>query len=318
MRGAVVTEFVPSHRPVLLAETMAALAPESGRVLLDGTVGLGGHAEAWLLATAPFGVVIGVDRDPSAVEQAARNLASFGGRARLFQGDFRDAVQLIAEENLPRPHAVLLDLGLGSHQVDDPQRGFSFRLEGPLDMRFDPSTPSPTAAEILAHASAPELARIFEDYGEQPGAHKVARAICEARRRAPLRTTTDLARLVRATLPARGRPRMNPATLVFQALRIAVNHELDGLADAIEGLVRLLPQGGRIATIAFHSLEDRVAKQTLRRLSEPCRCRRGDPCTCGALQLLDQPQRRAVQVSDEEAAANPRARSARLRWGMRR
>jgi 16S rRNA (cytosine1402-N4)-methyltransferase len=318
MRGAAVAESIPSHRPALLAETMAALAPASGKVLLDGTVGQGGHAEAWLVATAPFGRVIGLDRDPGALAFARSRLAPFGARAHLLHADFREAPALLDEERLPAPDAVLLDLGVGSHQLDDAARGFSFRFDGPLDMRFDTTAPGPTAADLLAHAPAPELARIFAEFGEQKAAKKLARVICETRRRAPLRTTGDLARLVRGLLPAGGRRRIDPATLVFQALRIAVNRELDGLDDAIVELVRRLPVGGRLAVIAFHSLEDRIAKRTLRRLAEPCHCRRGDPCTCGALELLELPSRRAVMTTDEEVVLNPRARSARLRYGVRR
>jgi 16S rRNA (cytosine1402-N4)-methyltransferase len=313
-----VADFVPTHRPVLLAETMAALAPAPGRVLLDGTLGLGGHAEAWLAASAPSGRLIGLDRDPAALAEARARLARFGERVQLFHADFRRAGAILDREDALPPDAVLLDLGLGSHQMDDPARGFSMRLDGPLDMRFDPSAPGPTAADLVAHASAPELARIFKEYGETPGAPKLARAICEARQRTPISTTGDLSRLVRATLGARGRPRLDPATLVFQALRIAVNGELDGLGEALEELISRLPAGGRIAVIAFHSLEDRIVKHTLRRLAEPCRCRRGDPCTCGARQWLDLPERRAVKTSAAEVTVNPRARSARLRWGVRR
>jgi len=318
MREAAVADFVPTHRPVLAAETLEALDPGPGKVLLDGTVGLGGHAARWLELTAPFGRVVGFDRDARALAVAARNLAPFGARAELIHDDYREAPRIIAERGFAAPDAALLDLGLGSHQIDDPTRGFSHRFDAPLDMRFDADAPGRTAADILARAAEPELARIFEEHGELPGARKLARALCDARRRAPIRTTTELARLVREVLPPRGRQRIDPATLVFQALRIAVNDELEGLDAAIEALVRMLPQGGRIAVIAFHSLEDRIAKRTLRRLAEPCRCRRGDPCTCGATRLLDMPERRAVKTSDEEALENPRARSARLRWGTRR
>lgn len=308
---------LPDHRPVMPVEVLEALGPAPARVLLDGTVGLGGHAALWLEA-APDTRVVGFDRDPSALAAAAQRLAPYGDRALLIHADYRQAPDRWAERALPAPDAVLLDLGLGSHQVDAPERGFSFRLDGPLDMRFDRETPGRTAADILAHASEPELATIFGEYGEHPAARKLARAIVESRRRSPLRTTGDLVRLVAQASPARGRQRIDPSTLVFQALRIAVNDELEGLDGAIEALARMLPAGGRIAVIAFHSLEDRLAKRTLRRLAEPCRCRRGDPCTCGAVELLDLEQRRALVPSDDEIGRNPRARSAKLRWGIRR
>ncbi|RMG46860.1 MAG: 16S rRNA (cytosine(1402)-N(4))-methyltransferase RsmH [Acidobacteria bacterium] len=305
------------HRPVMVPEVLEALAPRPGALLLDGTVGPGGHAEAWLEAAGEGAELIGLDRDASALALARRRLQRFGERVRLFHCDYREAPALLDRLGR-RPDAVLLDLGLGSHQVDDPERGFSFRLDGPLDMRFDRDRPGPTAAEILAHASEPELARILSEYGEERAAKKLARRLVEARKRRPFRTTRELADFVRGVVPARGRRRLDPATRTFQALRIAVNDELSGLAEALSGLVERLPAGGRIAVIAFHSLEDRIVKRTLRRLAEPCRCRRGDPCTCGALQWIELVQRRALRPDPGEVAANPRARSARLRWGVRR
>lgn len=308
-------EPAATHRPVMLAETLAALAPGPGRLLLDGTVGLGGHAQRWL-ELAPGGRVVGLDRDAEALARAAERLAPWGGRVKLLHESYKDAPQLLAGET--PPDAVLLDLGLGSHQLDDPDRGFSFRHDGPLDMRFDRERPGVTAAELLAQTPEPELARLLVDYGEERAARKLARLLVERRQAEPLRTTRQLADLVRSAVPARGRQRIDPATRTFQALRIAVNDELAGLDDALEQLVRLLRPGGRIAVLAFHSLEDRVVKRTLRRLAAPCRCRRGDPCTCGALELLELPERRAAQPAEEEKAANPRARSARMRWGVRR
>ncbi|MBP7146022.1 MAG: 16S rRNA (cytosine(1402)-N(4))-methyltransferase RsmH [Acidobacteria bacterium] len=308
---------VPVHRPVMRAEVLAVLSPAPSALLLDGTVGTGGHAEAWLEASAPGGRVIGLDRDPSALEIARGLLGRFGDRLVLVHADYRAAGAELDRLGAPPPDAVLLDLGLGTHQVDDPERGFAFRHEAPLDMRFDRSRPAPTAAEILARAPEPELQRILTEYGEEPAARKLARAIVDARRRAPITTTFELAELVRRVAPARGRHRIDPATLVFQALRIAVNDELTGLGQALHELALRLRPGGRLAVIAYHSLEDRVAKHTLRRLSEPCRCRRGDPCTCGAIGALELVERRAARPSPEEIAENPRARSARLRWAVR-
>lgn len=305
------------HDPVLLEETLAALAPASRKTLLDGTVGLGGHSRAWLKASAPEGRVIGLDRDRSALGVARENLAAFGDRVALHHASYKDAASIIGGR---RVDAVLLDLGLGSHQLDDPERGFSFRLEGPLDMRFDRDTPGRSAAEIVAHAPVPELTRIFEEYGEERAAKTLARTIAEERQRRPIRTTEDLAALVRRVVPPapRGRSRIDPATRAFQALRIAVNEELDGLGEAIEGLVRLLPPGGRIAVIAFHSLEDRIVKHTLRRLATPAPDPSGDPCAPDLPALLDLEVRKSIEASEAESARNPRSRSAHLRWGIRR
>ncbi len=308
----------PLHRPVLTNETLAALDPRPGRRLLDGTAGTGGHSEIWLRSTAPDGKVIALDRDPSALATAAERLAPFGERVQLVHADYRDADAVLERLGVASVDAVLLDLGLGSHQIDDPERGFAFRFDGPLDMRFDRETPGRSAADLVNHLPEPELARVLAEYGEERAARKLARAIVEARRRHPIRTTGELAELVRRCLPAHGRQRIDPATRTFQALRIAVNDELSGLDDALGALVRRLAPGGRIAVIAYHSLEDRIVKHTLRRLAEPCRCRRGDPCSCGALELVALEERHAIFPTEEEIAVNPRARSARLRWGIRR
>ncbi len=313
-----VASSLPLHRPVLTVEVLAALDPRSGRLLLDGTVGTGGHAAAWLEASAPDGCVIALDRDGSALAAAGERLAAFGDRARLVHADYRDASDLLDGLGVEAIDAALIDLGLGTHQIDDPERGFAFRFDSPLDMRFDRDTPGPTAADLVNHLPEPELARVLFEYGEERASRRLARLIVEARRRQPIRTTSELARLVRSTLGGHGRDRIDPATRTFQALRIAVNRELEGLAEAIEALVRRLAPGGRLAVISYHSLEDRVVKHTLRRLAEPCHCRRGDPCSCGALMLLELEERHPVTPSEDEVAVNPRARSAKLRWGIRR
>jgi len=308
----------PLHRPVLTAETLQALAPRRGRLLLDGTVGTGGHAAAWLEASAPDGRVIALDRDASALAAARERLAAYGARARFEHADYRDAADLLDTLGIATIDAALIDLGLGTHQIDDPERGFAFRFDGPLDMRFDRDTPGPTAADLVNHLPEPELARVLYEYGEERASRRLARVIVETRRRHPIRTTAELAEIVRSAAPGLGRHRIDPATRTFQALRIAVNRELEGLAEALETLVRRLAPGGRLAVIAYHSLEDRIVKHTLRRLAEPCHCRRGDPCSCGALMLLELEERHAVTPSESETALNPRARSAKLRWGIRR
>ncbi len=313
-----IADAAPTHRPVMVAEILEVLGARPGAVLLDGTVGTGGHALAWLEATAPGGRVVGIDRDPEALARARARLAPHAPRVRLCHGDWREAPSILRDAGEPAPDAILLDLGIGSHQVDDPGRGFSFRHDAPLDMRFDREAPGPTAADILRRTPEPELARIFREYGEERAARRLARRIGEARRRGTLRTTGDLARLVRETLGPRRAGRIDPATRVFQALRIVVNRELAGMDRGLEDLVEILPPGGRIAVLAYHSLEDRVVKRTFRALAEPCRCRRGDPCTCGAREWLELRERRPRRPAEDEVAENPRARSARLRWGVRR
>ncbi len=302
-------------------QILAALAPAGERVLLDGTIGLGGHAQAWLDAGGGHSRVVGFDRDLAAINATRTRLLTYGERVLLIHADYRDAVTEWTRRGLARPDAVLLDLGLGSHQLDDPERGFSFRHDARLDMRFDRDHPGPTAAEILAQSSEPELARIFLEYGEERAGRKLARRIVDTRRREPLQTTRQLAELVRNCIPRQGggrRPRIDPATKTFQALRIAVNHELEGLGETIEALVALLAPGGRIAIIAFHSLEDRIAKHVLRRLATEIPLQPGDDPAKLPKALLEMPQRRVVLPSTEEAARNPRARSAKLRWGIRR
>lgn len=310
-------EPLARHRPVMVDQVLEALDPGPGALLLDGTVGQGGHARAWLDAD-PTTRVVGLDRDREALRAAAGRLSGYGERAVLRHADYRDAPELWEELGLPAPDAVLLDLGLGSHQLEDGRRGFSFQHDGPLDMRFDADSPGPTAAEILGQSSEPELQRILADYGEERHARKLARAIVNARERRPLRTTLELAELVRRTLARPGKPpRIDPATRTFQALRIAVNRELEGLDDAIEQLTRWLAAGGRIAVIAFHSIEDRVVKRTFKRLATEVVPQPGDPPGTAREAVLERFSKKIVTPDEAEIAANPRSRSARLRWGVR-
>lgn len=311
-------ESLHKHRPVMVDEVLAALEPREGSLLLDGTVGQGGHAAAWIEA-APWTRVIGFDRDPEALATAGERLRPAGERACLYHADYRDAPAIWRENGLPRPDAILLDLGLGSHQLEDPSRGFSFRFDGPLDMRFDPTSPGPTAGELIHQASEPELERWLSGYGEERHARKLARLIVRARERQPLKTTTDLAQLVRSALSRPGKPpRIDPATRTFQALRIVVNRELEELGETLEALIDLLGPGGRVAVLAFHSLEDRIVKRTLRGLATEVIAQPGDPLGTARAARLDMPVRKVTRPTDEEAFTNPRARSARLRWGIRR
>ena len=283
-----------AHVPVLLGPAMEQLAVRPGGFYVDGTVGLGGHAAEVLRRSAPDGTLLGLDRDPDALARARERLAEFGGRARLAHGDWRTLPEVLGAE---RPDGVLLDLGVSSLQLDTAERGFSFRADGPLDMRMDRSS-GPTAADLVNRLPERELADVIYRYGEEHASRRIARAIVRARERAHLRTTGELAAVVR---PAAGRARkrgLDPATLTFQALRIAVNRELEGLGEALAAIARRLAAGGRLAVIAFHSLEDREVKNAFRELAR-------DEFT-----LLT---RKPIRPTDEEAARNPRARSARLR-----
>ena len=309
-----------SHVPVLLAESADHLHLKPGAVVLDGTVGGGGHAETILDRTSPDGVLVGLDLDPEALVASASRLARFGDRVRLIQASFRHLDVTLRELDLGHVDGVLLDLGVSSYQFDAPGRGFRFseaeHVETPLDMRMDPSR-GPSAADLLGRASAEELQGWFQRYGELPGSKRLAQAITRHREESPFRTTADLLRVIEETGIGRGR-RHNPATLVFQALRIAVNDELAALEEGLEMAISVLKPGGRLVVISYHSLEDRIVKQSFRSAARGCICPPRQPiCTCGRGPSLELDNRRPVGPTSEEEGRNPRSRSARLRAAKR-
>ncbi len=303
------------HRPVLVAEVLDALAPVATGLLVDATVGLGGHAAA-LLARFPSARLVGLDVDPEALRVARSTLAPFGERAVVVEASYGELAQVLARLGVQTVDGIVFDLGVSSLQLDTPERGFSFRYEAPLDMRFAPG--GMTAAAWLERASEEELVRALRDFGGEPRARRIARTIANARRRGPITTTTELRRIV---LAATRRPsgRIDPATRTFQAIRIATNRELEGLPAALAQAARQLRPGGRLAVIAFHSLEDRLVKTTLRRLAGRCVCPPGTTrCACAPEQLLEVLTAKPIRPSAEEVRANPRSRSARLRVAERR
>jgi 16S rRNA (cytosine1402-N4)-methyltransferase len=313
----VASEF--AHRPVLLEESLGYLDLKPGGVIVDGTLGGGGHALAILDRTAPDGILIGFDLDPDALAAAARHLARFGDRVRTLHGSFRDIAPVLEGIGITRVDGVLFDLGVSSHQLDTASRGFRFSGETgstPLDMRMDP-TRGETAAAWLRRASEATLRETFQSYGELPGSKRLARAIVEARAETPLETSADLLRVIRSARVGGGR-RHHPATRVFQALRIAVNDELGALRDGLAGAVAVLRPGGRLVVIAYHSLEDRVVKQHLRAGERGCSCPPRTPvCVCGGRVTLRVLTRKPVAPGRQEILSNPRARSARLRAAER-
>jgi 16S rRNA (cytosine1402-N4)-methyltransferase len=298
------------HVPVMTREVVEALNVRPGGRYVDGTVGAGGHAEAIMQAAAPGGQLLGIDKDPDALATARERLARFGDDVRLEQGDYADMDAICREAGFVPVHGVLLDLGLSSYQLADEERGFSFQVEAPLDMRFGEEQ-TLTAADIVNGYSETDLAGVIWRYGEEPGSRRVARAIVARR---PLTTTTELAQVVAGALGGRGRRRIHPATRTFQALRIAVNDELGALETALGQAVEVLGQGGRLVVIAYHSLEDRTVKQFIRRESRDCICPPEQPaCTCDHRASLREVTRGAVRPTAEEIAENRRSRSGRLR-----
>jgi 16S rRNA (cytosine1402-N4)-methyltransferase len=294
------------HTPVLLAEVVAGLAPRTGGRYIDGTLGGGGHALAILAASSPEGRLLGIDADPSALAAAGARLAIYAERATLVHGNFRDLAQLAREHDFAPIDGLLLDLGVSSHQLDTPERGFSFANDAPLDMRLDP-TRGATAAELVNETPEGELANLIYRYGEEHGSRRVARFIAEARRKQPIATTGELADLVARALGGR-HGKIHPATRTFQALRIAVNRELENLELVLPQAVELLAPGGRIAVISFHSLEDRIVKLFFRAES-------GYGGVGGArLQIIT---KKPIDASEQEARTNPRSRSAKLRIAER-
>src|SRR5712691_2207353 len=308
-----------AHRPVLLRETIELLAPERGGLFIDCTLGLGGKSEAMRRASAET-KVLGIDRDDEALGLAETRLAQFGSRFRAVHADFRELTRVLAKAKVKSARGILADLGVSSWQLESPLRGFSFRHDAPLDMRMDATGDAETAAELLGRLSEVEIARIIFEYGEERHSRRIARLIVEKRKRGePVRTTRDLADLVsRAIGPGKQR-RIHPATRTFQALRIAVNRELEGLDQFVEDAVDSLEPEGRLAVISFHSLEDRIVKRTLLRLSGRCQCPpRAPTCMCGARKAVDLLTRRPITPDANEIAGNARARSAKLRAGSKR
>jgi len=302
------------HRPVLLGETIEFLAPQRGGLFVDCTVGLGGHSEA-ILESSDATRVIGIDLDPEALRLASERLARFGGRFRTASGNFREIRAILDGLDESEAQGVLVDLGVSSLQFDSPERGFSFRWDAPLDMRMNSAGDEETAAELLLRLPEEEIARVLFEYGEERRSRRIAKWIVEKRDQGtPITTTKALADLVqRAAGPAKSRG-IHPATRTFQALRIAVNRELEGLDQFVATAIDLLQPDGRFVAISFHSLGDRIIKQELRRLSGYCQCPPRVPvCSCGARKIVELLTRRPVVPEDSEVEQNPRARSAKLR-----
>jgi 16S rRNA (cytosine1402-N4)-methyltransferase len=298
----------PVHQPVLYQEIIHALLPKSTGRYVDGTVGAGGHAAGLLAGSEPGGRLLGLDVDPQALALARQTLAPFGERACLKRASYTSLADQLIEMGWQKVDGILLDLGASSMQFDTAERGFSFLADGPLDMRFDPSSPL-TAAEIINTWQADELADVLFRYGEERASRRIARAIIQAR---PLRSTRHLAEVIEKAIGRHG-PH-HPATQTFQALRIAVNGELEALEKTLPVAIRRLEPGGRLAVISFHSLEDRQVKEFFRLESRDCICPPPQPvCTCGHKASIKEITRRPIMPTEEEVKRNSRARSAKLR-----
>jgi 16S rRNA (cytosine1402-N4)-methyltransferase len=304
--------------PVMPDEAIRYLAPKSGGIYVDGTLGGAGHAARILEASSPDGALIGLDRDAEALRAARERLLPFGDRVKLVHGNFAGIAEALAGFGIERIDGLLLDLGVSSHQLDMAERGFSFQQDAPLDMRMDRSSGA-TAAELLNSLSEEELARIIRDFGEERWAKRIAAFIVNARGEAPIETTLRLVDIIKGAIP-RGawEERLHPATRSFQALRIAVNEELTSLEKGLDSGIRMLNRGGRVVVIAFHSLEDRIVKNSFRHFAHGCTCPKGLPyCVCGNKPLLRLLTGKPVMAGEAEVGANPRARSARLRAAER-
>ena len=302
------------HLSVMPGEVLEALRPKAGGVYLDGTLGGGGHSELILEQCGPDGRVIGIDRDSEAIAAASARLERFGARFTALKGGFGGLGSLLAEIGVTKIDGLLLDLGVSSHQLDKAERGFSFRNDGPLDMRMDQQS-GESAADLVNTLPEKELYRIIAEYGEERWAKKIAAKIVQARQETRFTTTLQLADLVAGVIPRRfWEERIHPATRMFQGLRIAVNQELDQVKTGLQAGLELLVPGGRAAVISFHSLEDRIVKQLFREWAAGCVCPRGFPkCVCGNKPRLKVLTSRPIVAAEKEVAENPRSRSAKLR-----
>lgn len=299
------------HRPVLIGRTLELLVTDREGVYVDGTMGGGGHSRAILEKLEPAGRLIALDRDDEAIERAKNWSAAYGERLTVLKGNFAELARILDDLGIAGVDGILVDLGVSSRQLDSGERGFSFMRSGPLDMRMDRAG-GLNASDLVATLPEAELARIFREYGEEPMARRAARAIAVEREKAPIVTTGGLASIIEKAIGRKSGK--HPATRIFQALRIAVNRELDALAEFLAALPLVLKPGGRAAVISYHSLEDRMVKTAMRSWEPRCTCPPAKPrCDCGRPGVMKSVVRKAIKPTDEEIAANTRARSARLR-----
>ena len=301
------------HVPIMLPEVMELLKPERGGLFVDGTLGGGGHSEG-ILSRLGEGRLYGIDRDGSAIAAASARLAPFGDRFRAIRGNFFDMKELLMAEGVAGVDGILLDLGVSSHQLDTPQRGFSYHEDAPLDMRMDDRA-ALSAYDVVNGYAAEELAGIIRDYGEERFAFRVANAIVREREKQPINSTVQLAEIIKSAIPAANRREgPHPARRTFQAIRIEVNGELAELGQAIESAHDLLNPGGVLAVITFHSLEDRIVKQAFKKFENPCTCDpRAPMCTCGKKPTAKILTKKPIAPGEEELEINPRSRSSKLR-----
>ena len=302
-----------SHIPVLRREAVDLLSPKPGGVYVDGTLGAGGHATEILERSEPDGKLIGMDQDAEAVTRCKMALASYGERVFIRQANFQNIGKVLSEAGYLAVDGVLLDLGISWYHLKTPERGFSFMLDGPLDMRMDRSSQQ-TAADLVNTLPRNELAKILFEYGEESRAGAIARAIEKARISGPITSTLQLAEIISSVFPPYSHRRIHPATLTFQALRIAVNDEMGALNAGLDQIITHMKSGARLVVITFHSLEDRIVKQTFARAANDCICPPKMPvCSCGKKPELTILTRRPIKAGPEELEVNPSARSAKLR-----
>jgi 16S rRNA (cytosine1402-N4)-methyltransferase len=302
------------HKSVLAVETLEVLKPQNGENFIDATLGLGGHTEMILSSSADTKVV-GIDRDLEAISLAKKRLETFGNRVEIVHNNFSEIKQVAETVKIDKINGIIADLGVSSLQFDSRTRGFSFRFDAPLDMRMNQGSDALTAAELLETLSEFDIARIIYEYGEERLSRRIARRIVEKRERGePVKTTRELAELIERAIGRGKKDKIHPATRTFQALRIAVNEELEILEQFIRDSVEILEKGGRFAVISFHSLEDRIVKQTFQKLAGKCVCPPRLPqCACGARREIEILTRKPIVPGERELEENPRSRSAKLR-----
>ena len=306
-----------SHKPVLLEECMQGLALKSGGVYFDGTEGGGNHSFEILRRTFPDGRLIGTDLDDFAIAAATAKLAPFGGRFRIYKSNFKEYERVLEEDGTDALDGVLHDLGVSSFQLDEVSRGFTYRQDAPLDMRMDEGA-ALSAEDVVNGYPQDRLARIIREYGEERFASRIAENIAKARAEARITRTGQLAKIIEESIPAKFRQGAPCERKTFQAIRIEVNGELEGLGEAVKGLARKLKKGGRICVITFHSLEDRIVKNVFRDMESDCICDKSLPvCVCGKKRELKQVNKKPITASEEEQKENPRSKSAKLRIAER-